>query len=340
MTRAFTSDFLQYLKSNPQTKVGWEPQIDDSIDLKENPDKYNQHYFQILIFDDLENSPKLLFGTKENIQDQYDIKSSSFPTPGVCVDQEFLPSVVLEDSLIETGKRIAQLSTVRFLLQCRKLSQMMTCTWLDEHTIKQNRKINKTKVKLIRQIFDNYNLLPEEIYWVKENKEKSQLTYHDLDKKISKLKKETDEKFFDLLIKRESRISIALALLLCGQAYYKDENNGNFKRIHEPIFSTYEMVWEYAIDISWDTFYATRIDLSQAGERPKPPYTKVTLGYPPRPSEFSVTQEHIKTWVTAPEKFDDSNQYPFYPDPETTDWNNKQLQFVVPPYPYLPLSCT
>ena len=33
------------------------------------------------------------------------------------------------------------------------------------------------------------------------------------------------------------------------------------------------MIWEYGIDLSWDTFYARREDISQSGLYPNPPFT-------------------------------------------------------------------
>jgi hypothetical protein len=149
----------------------------------------------------------------------------------------------------------------------------------------------------------------------------------------------------DYLIKPEyvSYGSISLSLLLSGQAYYQEENQ--WKQIWPSILSTYETIWEYGLDVSWDTFYASRIDLSKAGYLAKPPYTKVTLGYPPRPSKFNLTQENIKSWAEAHETAEDedlkiNNGLPFYPKINSTEWTEKKLKFVAAPYPYIPLSTT
>ena len=225
------------------------------------------------------------------------------------------------------------LSTVRFLLQCRKLSQILAYTWLDPDRIPENK---KHQIKLVRKILDSYNIIPD-TYWANDQNQVERIKDIEVEKKLLEIK-ETKDGLLNLLIKPEyiSYRSISLALLLSGQAYYRGAGD-QWKRICDPIFSTYEMIWEYAVDVSWDTFYATRIDISQAGERPTPPYTKVTLSYPPRPNEFSLEQDKIQEWVTAEEDFKDS-KYPFYPEEDTPDWHNHQLKFVVPPYPYIPLS--
>ena len=323
MTQIYTPNFVKNCQSNLHIKIGAESRYSHEIT---EPNKYDEYYFQILIFEDVEGVGKLVYGTKSDLQDTYNLDPSSFPTPGVIVDPKFVSAT----DQIET----AVLSTVRFLLQSRKLSQIMTYTWLEPDRIPENK---KHQIKLIRKILDSYNIIPD-TYWVNDQNEVERIKAIEIEKKLLEIK-ETKDGLLNLLIKPEyiSYCSIFLALLLSGQAYYQDEGN-QWTRICEPIFSTYEIVWEYALDISWDTFYASRIDLSQAGQIPKPPYTKVTFGYPSRPDEFSLGQDRIEKWVTAQEKYSDDNEYPFYPQEETKEWQNQQLKFVVPPYPYIPLS--
>lgn len=217
---------------------------------------------------------------------------------------------------IQRQINIAENATVRFLLQCRHLSQVTASTWLDENYIDDN---DRGRIKLIRKIFETYNILPQNGGWIDNNKNKQ---------------------FFDFYIEKDhlNYSSISLVLLLSGQAYYQDTDQ-KYKQISASIFSTYEMIWEYGIDLSWDTFYATRIDISQSGGTPKPPFTKVTLSYPPRPNEFSLKQKDINKWVRAKEEYEEGNEYPFYPQPCTPAWRQKELNFIVPPHPYLPLSC-
>lgn len=324
MTQVYTPDLVKSFQCNLRNiKLGAEPSYcyNPTIDLAE----YDEYYFQILIFDDVEGSAKLVYGTKKDLENTYNLDASSFPTPGVIVNPKFVSATDQVQNAV--------LSSVRFLLQCRKLSQIIAYTWLEPDKIPKSQ---RNQIKLVRKILDSYNIIPE-TYWVTCQDEVKKVKDIEIEKKLLEIK-ETKNDLLNLLIKPEyiSYSSISLSLLLSGQAYYKDEGN-QWKRIYESIFSTYEMIWEYAVDISWDTFYATRIDISQAGERPKPPYTKVTLAYPPRPDEFSLGQDQIQEWVTAEEDFKDS-KYPFYPEEDTQDWNNQQLKFVVPPYPYIPLS--
>ncbi|NES63986.1 MAG: hypothetical protein F6K24_01300 [Okeania sp. SIO2D1] len=225
---------------------------------------------------------------------------------------------------------------MRFLLQCRLLSQIVTYTWLET---KQIQKRKREEVQFVRKIFDEYNISPE-VYW--ENDQTEPFNDIHIERKLLEIKENNQELLSYLILPTSmSYGSIALALLLSGQAYYRKEpGNNKLEMIWEPIFSTYEMIWEYAMDVSWDTFYATRIDLSRTGLTPEPPYTKVTLGYPPKPNEFSLDKNQIKEWATAEEYPVEDNKFPFYPQEGTPDWENQQLQFVFPPYPYVTLSCS
>lgn len=290
----------------------------------EYPDNrdYSQCYFQILIFRDSEDPGRLVYGMKKDLVKKYSLDPLSFPTKGIEVNQDFL------------NKGHASYPTVRFLLQCRKLSQIMSSTWIDQENIVDS---EKYRTKLIKKIFDSYNIVPD-TFWLNRNGELTLTQDIEIHKNILSIQKDKDNLSSFLI--QSTHIgynSISLALLLSGQAYYKDEQD-NWKTVCDPIFSIYETIWEYALDISWDTFYAYRTDLSQAGGQQKPPFTKVTLGYPPRPNQFSLKQENIKKWVTADENYSDDNPYPFYPEENSSDWKNQQLQFVQPPYPYLPLS--
>lgn len=292
---------------------------------------HDPQFFQALIVDvdgDGNTTTKLVYGKKDNLTETYR-GITDLPSTGVLVDDEFV-----------SPEKIANYSTVRFLLQCRKLSQMMVQTWVDESNIEGEKQ--KLEVNLIREIFHAYNIIPD-TYFLHEQEPKPVSS-----KNLAIEILQANDEDVSYLIKPESigYSSIRLAMLLCGQAYYKAPDMEQYCKIgasieglEHGIFSTYEMIWEYAMNVSWDTLYATRIDLSQSGRKPNPPFTSVTLGYPPRPdtSKFNVTAEQIKNWAFADDKAGD---FPFYPERDTKEWENKQLQYIVPPYPYLPLSCT
>ncbi len=316
----FTPSFLKGLRSNLNYQI---PTNTTAIEFYDGVDltQYNKYYFQVLVFENVDEDPKLIYGTKEDLQTKYGFDVSDFPSYGVEVDRGFL-------STSDSRLKAATFSTVRFLLQCRRLSQLMSYTWLNE--VPEN-------IKLSRKVFDSYNLIPE-TFWLERDTLETIDNDFKLNKKLSRLKNTEDDLLDYFLIKPKyiSYTSISLALLLCGQAYYLDQDNNNkWTKICDPIFSTYEMVWEYALELSWDTFYASRIDLSSSTGMPQPPYTKVTLGYPPRPDEFSCGQDKIEKWATAQ---DDDEGLGFYPEEGSADWNNQQLKRVEPPYPYLPLS--
>ncbi len=291
----------------------------------------SSQFFQVLIVDvdgDGNRTTKLVYGEKGTLTERYR-GITNLPSKGVLVDDEFVSPTT-----------IGKYSTVRFLLQCRKLSQMMVYTWIDETNIQEARK--KLEVKLIREIFHSYNIIPD-TYFLDEQ-EPNFISSKKLAIKIL----QADDDDVSYLIKPQSigYSSIRLDMLLCGQAYYKTPDMEQYRKIgasiaglENGIFSTYEMIWEYAMNVSWDTFIATRIDISQSGRTPNPPYTQVTLGYPPRPeaNKFNVTSEQMKNWAFA----DDSGEdFPFYPKRSSAAWQNKQLQYIIPPYPYLPLSCS
>lgn len=331
MSQVITPNYLKSLRSNLHVECAKAPKLTYDSEQK---DRYNDYFFQMLIFEKGQDIPKLVYGTKKDLQAKYgsdcEKQSLPFPTSGAKVDPSFLESVPNKSQL-----KSAQFSTVRFLLQCRLLSQLMTYTWIDDDKIPQG---NKQEILLVRKILDTYNLVPE-TFWLDSQDNEYHVEDLEIESKLLETKKK-DEGLLDFLLKPDhiGYGSISLALLLSGQAYYQNEDN-QWKQIISSILSTYEIIWEYGIDLSWDTFYATRRDLSQAGETPKPPYTMVTFSYPPRPTQFNVTQKQIKEWATAPQYDGEDNDYPFYPIKDSSDWENQQLKFIAPPYPYIPLSC-
>ena len=321
--QVYTPYAIQNFKSNLYVEIG--------VDIKDEEKNYgggdySEYYFQILIFDEDSSTLKLVYGEKKYLLNKYYIKKSLLPTRGVKVDRTFLSQKP------KNKKLHGSFSTIRFLLQCRKLSQIMSSTWLNLHNITDNA-VKKTQ--LISKIFNSYNIVPK-TYWLDENG-LSEITELQLEENILKIEQK-NRNLLTYLIKPThiGYSSISLALLLSGQAYYKDGDK--WETICDSILSTYEIIWEYALDISWDTFYAHKIDLSQAGGRQQPPFTKVTLGYPPRPDQFSLNQEDIKTWTNAKDDDIDGNKYPFYPPKTSQKWENQELEFVAPPFPYIPLS--
>ena len=309
MTFSYNYNLIQALKSNLSVRhhmvhfdnPGEKRQLDDRI-------------FQILLYEDEEF--KLVYGKRKDINKKYDIESLS---SGVEVDKNFVDPQSIE------------YPTVFFLLKCRKLSQLVASTWLTPSQIEAKNNSLKNQIPLTRKILDSYNIFPSSTYWLCDDSELRQVD----DRFI--LGKLEDNDFYCIKPTHISYRSISLVLLLCGQAYYK-ENNA-WTKICEPIFTTYETIWEYGLDISWDTFYSTRIDVSQAGIIQVPPFTSVVLGYPPKPNTFSLQDDKIEHWVDSNEHDSGENKFPFYPQEGTTEWEKKDLKYIIPPYPYIPLSC-
>lgn len=350
----YTPDLIKSFKSNLHIPIG--------IDSNKLPNSqgnnarqqtdFSKHYFQVLIYEEPDSKseiclPKLLYGTARQFKIAYGITVE--PSLGSEVELSFITGQDQGQDQYQKPEpeidplQVIEWSTVRFLLQCRQLSQMIAFLWLKPKEDILDL-VMCQRQKYTKKIFDAYNDIPDTfvpregtdgndsndgttIQWIQVDKNL-------ISQELSKIAQQ-DETNLSYLIKPRhiGYKSIALALLLSGQAYHKVD--GKYVKIWESIFSTYELIWEYALDISWDTFYATRIDISQSSATPEPPYTKVTLSYPPRPSEFSVKTEDIKEWATAPV---DEGKYPFYPK-DNDEWNNHQVKFVVPPCPYIPLSC-
>lgn len=318
MAQVFTRSYVQNLQSNLSIKIGQGPKSIDG-------NQYNDYYFQLLIFEN-EDPPKLVYGTKEALQTKYNLAPSSFPSSGAKVYPKFFPSQPKDDPLAQ-----AELSTVYFLLQTRKLSQMIAYTWLEPENIPKKM---QAKVNLVRKIL----IFPHQkvcTYWLDNHQVyENPISEIDLCRKLLGDSEQPPPEYSWLIQPDNINYDfIALALLLCGQAFYKDEN-GQFAQIWEPIGSIYQLIFEYGLDVSWELFHGVMTELVHTGK--DFPAGKITVPYPPRPSEFNVSQSDIETWAKAKEH---DGPYPFYPSQDSEDWKNHQLKHVYPPSPYIPLSC-
>ncbi len=312
-------------------KTGLENLLKEVID--EEDIDYDPYYFQILVVerdeDKIGNNIKTTLITKTRksfseypLQERGTI-ADRLPSKGVKVSEEFLPITTKDDNDCDKiiSGNLAIYPTVRFLLQCRKLSQLIGITWLSENSFDQD--IEYRKACFAREIFFAANIKPDRYERERQGNE-------DVGKDIN-LSHHEHTKY---LIKRGSLSwqGINLSLLFAGQVYM--EEGGKYIPISESILSTYELVYEYGLKVSWDTFYANRTDYAQSGFNAKPPYYEVLIGYPPRPElgEFTVKEEDIKKWVDAPE---DGGDIPFYGKD-----GSGNLKYPYPPYPYIPMSCT
>ena len=289
------------------------------------------------------------------------------PSPGVLVKKGFLTG---RDDLSR-----AEFSTVRFLLQSRKLSQIMTKTWLDDsdyfssciNVDKEDPKkiMEEKRIKYINKIFQLFDYKPQELSLLVEgNKgiEKETLTRDRVlikllspDTAVLESNRDNNNLNFSYDLQKDYTKALILELFLSGQAYIVDDTNLTLQRLNEPIFSTYELIWEYELDLSWDTYYAKREDIARPGYRQIKPQalTRVILGLPAKPNDQSLKCEEIIKWVYAKEEHEEKNafsvpgapkggetEFPFYPEEGSSNWKNKQVKNVFPPYPYMILSCS
>ena len=367
-------------------------------------ENYDDCIFQILEVNKelIENNSEekginIVVGTLRNIRKYYQEEYNILDVNGQCVEDkdkffnDYLPSpgVKVKTSFLgeedqNTDLKYAEFSTVRFLLQCRRLSQMMTKTWLDnsvnlsckekQMNIEKNRiKLEKNRIKYMNKIFHLFNYKPPMTYLLKKNNNKIEQEKQDNLKGIyeyledehvkkkqeevsvqsaSSVKNQDENKKKLSSYYLQDKQALILSLFLSGQAYIVDDKKKNFQRLHEPIFSTYELIWEYELDLSWDSYYAKREDIARPGCRQiiRQPNTRVTLGLPARPDYKLLTDDKIRRWVYAEERYGEKNAFSvdgkpeeglsFYPEKGSREWENKQVKNVFPPYPYIILSCS
>ena len=361
--------------------------------MSSQENKYDNYVFQILEVNKelIENNSeekgtKIVYGKLSKIREYYQQKynyiydvngkltedknkffNDYLPSPGVKVETSFLGE---EDQ--NTYLKYAEFATVRFLLQCRRLSQMMTKTWLNDPTFVSPEENNK--IKYMNKIFHIFNYKPQETYAIKKDQsgkieqiktdllgdiykslQEEQMFYAcDSSHKNSDKEKEKEKKEKSMSYYLHHDKALILELFLSGQAYIVDDRNPNptLQRLNEPIFSTYELIWEYELDLSWDTYYAKREDIARPGYRQiiRQPNTRVTLGLPARPDYKLLTDDKIRRWVYAEERYGEKNAFSvdgkpeeglsFYPEKGSEEWKNKQVKNVFPPYPYIILSCS
>ncbi|NET46291.1 hypothetical protein [Okeania sp. SIO2B3] len=309
-------------------------------------------YFQILVNDGNDDSFKLVYGTKKQLTEYLGLDDIDLPTTGVPVNENFVDIPIdsifapqndedatknlsqnQNKSLIQNSIKAAKYVTVRALLQSRKISQIITSTWLDQKDI---------KTELTKKIFDTYPILPKD--------EDIDILPSGLD--VDKI--EEHKGLSSFIIRRDSITyhSIYLALLLSGQAYYK--NDEKYELISDSIMSTYQIIWEFGFGLSWDIFYGYMKDIAEPGLNPAPPYSQVILPYPPQPNENSLKQKDIEEWAQAKDlvteeesegaKSGDSKygncKYPFYPvwNSKEKKWVGDELKFIAPAHSYITLT--
>lgn len=282
------------------------------------------------------------------------------PSIGVTIKDDFLPIITPGSKPPEVNKlNVAERDSVAVLLKARKLSQLMSQSWLPNESI--NNKLIRSLILTANLEPDDYVTdIPSELKTTIDIKEKDQgvldlyILATDLRKKEKKKKNSSTDSSTpppsDSRLDRSHLILpdglnwqlIRVALLVAGLAYIEEENEQGEKiytPICDPIASTYDICVYVAFTmVSWSDYVSQRLEFIQPGRNARPPYFKVDLPYPPKLLNDStgLQEEDIKTWAYAP---DEGNPLPFYPEKEGSEYVSKLVKNVVPPYPYIPLSC-
>ncbi|NET26151.1 hypothetical protein [Okeania sp. SIO1I7] len=241
-----------------------------------------------------------------------------------------------------------QYTMVRRLFQARKLSQLIAKSWLNVDAVNAQQEDkneefltqeeNVRRLRVIRKLFLTGNQVLDS---------SEQVKFFNRNNWIN-LKKEP----YVIRPEQENWQSICLNLLFCGQAYleYKHQNQKKYIPLWVPILSTYEASCFYAFSINSDTFTGTIEERQKIGTaNPPPPYYTASIPYPPRPhtgSEFDLLRDSmIKKWAYAKDveltakDAHPSNEELSFCEKAWDDKDGINIKFVVPPYPYLPMSC-
>lgn len=270
------------------------------------------------------------------------------PSSGAIIKDDFLPVITPGSNPSEVNQQnLADRYPVSMLLKARKLSQLIAKSWLPEESIEN---------KLIRKLILTGNLEPD--FYVTEIPQSLKDKLH-----LQPKQNDLSELYFiannlrsknnldnpppsDQHLDRTHLILpdglnwqlIRIALLAAGQVYMEDGKG--YTPISEPIASTYDVCVYLAFTmVSWSEYSSTKIEFTQPGYNAKPPYFKVDIPYPPilLNESTGLSQEYLQAWAYAA---DEGGSSPFYPDKNQDGrYVSNLVKNIVPPHPYLPLSC-
>ncbi|NET28807.1 hypothetical protein [Okeania sp. SIO1I7] len=325
--------------------------------LSPNLSQGEKFQYQILLVEEDNNShlgikTTVYTGTKKYLKEKLpgigNEKIDNFPHEGLDM------KAVMKFKKKSMGDKmfINQYHALRRLLAARKLSQLIAETWLRDDQIEatidektslidptissnQETEIKEEKVlalKIIRKLFLSANRPPD------RTKSESSATKSDRQMIIKK--------------NQESWRNICLNLLFCGQAYYK-KGDRYIEVLKSPIISTYEASCFFSFQVVWNSFVGTVEEIKQVGKN-QPPFYRVFIPYPQRPNVTEkadsyedglfqpiLTADTIKNWAYSQDivRKPKSTEFPF----AKKKWNSKDgihIEYVSPPYPYLPMSCS
>lgn len=270
---------------------------------------------------------------------------SYLPFPGALLAKDFLKTLLpsISESPLPLHAYIEDnnfYGTIQTLLQTRKISQLIAKTWFSYLTAKQDNNTVWNKfaqgewTDIDSDILDG--LIAREIFFFDQISSPDNLEPPNLNIYYPLLTKTGSSENARFLILPSSRgwQGITLSLLFAGQAYYEVKTNENtyYHQICQPILSTGDIVFRYGLEVDWNRFKGEIKEL-QLEPRKYSVSTIALVPYPPIPSELNLPLENIKKWAEAD---DEDGELPFYY--KENDGYLVDVQYFIPPYPYLPLS--
>lgn len=137
---------------------------------------------------------------------------------------------------------------------------------------------------------------------------------------------------------------VRFSLLISGQVFLTKDSGNSYMRLIEPVLSSYDVCVNYAFtEMDWyGQLGCIMIETPNPGLKfQKPGYYQTTGVYPPRPlpSDPTTTPKKIFLWATAEDEHATDHKFPFYPPRDGSGkFVSNYVDFISPPYPYLPVS--
>ncbi|AFZ55978.1 hypothetical protein H6G54_27705 [Anabaena cylindrica FACHB-243] len=287
--------------------------------------------------------------SKEKLQPYYEDRNISgdsigsyLPSPGVVLSDGFVDELfsnsVSRNQIISEANNFYD--SIRNLLQSRKISQLISTTW---HFYLEAKKTQTDWDNFVKGEWDKIDvkmldaLIAREIFFVNQSNSSSELDPNNLDiyYPLRSSSEACQNPRFMILPNSNAWQGIALSLLMAGQAYRQigEGENVSYHQISQPILSTGEIVNRYGMEVEWHGYEGKIKELSMNPGGSSTAF-QVVVPYPPIPSEINLPPEHIQKWAEAD---DEGEDFPFYSKTEDGTYSI-YVNYVTPPYPYLPLT--
>jgi hypothetical protein len=287
-------------------------------------------------FDDFE----LDLDTVEKLKDyprkgDYNKLSSYLPLPGVVFPDGFIDTLSSSSNSNQTELGNFY-SSIRVILQSRKLSQLIARTWWTYLEAKKTDSWDKFTAgewdDIPSQILDG--LIAREIFLVAGGSPPENPDPEDPNIYVPLKSKDATDKGARFLILPTSKAwqGIALSLLSSGQAYYLNKKENKYHQVAESVLSTGEIVFNYSLESDWSIFQGQFKELIISEQSPWMVY-QVVMPYPPIPSSEQLDANDIKKWAEAEE---DGGDFSFYKKRDGAYLMD--VDYFRSPYPYIPLS--